>query len=796
MTAIHEAQEKLRKYFGLADFREGQAEVIRSVLEGNDALVVMPTGSGKSLCYQLPATMSEGATVVVSPLIALMKDQVETLGARGLSATYINSSLGYREVIERLRGVQDGRYKLIYVAPERFRNEAFARSIEGARVSLLAIDEAHCISHWGHDFRPDYLKLRSAAQVLDRPPIVALTATATVEVRQDIVEQLGLKEPRIFVTGFDRPNLALRVVHVSGEKDKLSVLKGVISRSTGSGVVYAATRKSAEQITSRLKMAGFGAEAYHGGMSEDERNRAQNRFMGGEAQAIVATNAFGMGIDKSDIRFVVHYHIPGSIEQYYQEVGRAGRDEAPAQCTLMFNYADTRTQQYFIDGSNPPADFIERVHDAAVRLAERSDEVTPQGIAAMMGVRNEMSVRSALAVLEKKGIIERGRQTETAAMVSLTVPVDAALGAVPVPSIESTVLDDLVYGWNISEREDTELDVVRIASDLGIGPGHVRTALTGLAKRGLIKYRTAFRGRGVRLVKRVPMEQGQDRPELGLDRTELAIRGTRSQAKLRKMVEYCYSKACLRRFVLTYFGDPKHITRCGACSSCDPESVAGLRPSDQKSDKPGVLMLKNPARRASRQPGSPPVASNEAKEAKRSDSGVSRQLAPVSAASTRATDNSQEAKLAHKSEAEKGAGSVASQPGQSVPATAARIVMESPAQVSGRALTAAEIVIVKKVLSCVARLNDRFGKGTIARVLAGSSSAEISAHGLSRIPTFGVLADMQLSAINQFIRALISAGCVEVNRAPYPILRLSEFGRDVMSGRAEVLLDFAESQEI
>src|SRR5262249_36964300 len=294
MTAIESAQQNLVKYFGFPNFREGQAEIIQSVLQGSDTVAVMPTGSGKSLCYQLPATLASGVTVVVSPLIALMKDQVETLAARGLPAAFVNSSLGYRDVIERLRGIRDGRYRLVYVAPERFRNEAFVGTIKDARVSLLAVDEAHCISHWGHDFRPDYLRLREATQMLGRPPVVALTAAATAEVRRDIVQQLGLSDPRVFITGFDRPNLALGVIHVSGEKDKLDVLKAIISRSTGSGIVYTATRKSAEQITSRLKMAGLSAEVYHGGMSDDERDRAQNRFMEGQAQTIIATNAFGM----------------------------------------------------------------------------------------------------------------------------------------------------------------------------------------------------------------------------------------------------------------------------------------------------------------------------------------------------------------------------------------------------------------------------------------------------------------------------------------------------------------------
>src|SRR5262249_25039972 len=277
------------------------------------------------------------------------------------------------------------------------------------------------------------------------------------------------------------------------------------------------------------------------------------------------------------------------------------RDEAPARCILLFNYADTRTQQFFIDGSHPGPDFIERVYDAAVRLTQDGAELTAQGIAALIGSKNEMAVRSALGVLEKNHIVERGRQSETAALLSLSVPVDVALAAVPVPSIEATVLDDLVYGWSISERDDIELDLAAIAAGLGFGAGHVRNAMTALARRGLIRYRNAFRGPGVRLV-----QDGVS--ELSLDRTELANRATRGQARLRKMIEYCYSRACLRRFVLDYFGDPKRIGRCGACSSCNPNSIAGLRPA-QQAEKPGVLTLKNSGEglNAGCQPAAPPV---------------------------------------------------------------------------------------------------------------------------------------------------------------------------------------------
>jgi len=752
MTAIESAQENLAKYFGFTHFRQGQAEVIQSVLDGDDALVVMPTGSGKSLCYQLPATLASGVTLVISPLIALMKDQVDSMARRGLPATYVNSSLGYREVIERLKGILAGRYKLVFVAPERFRNEAFVRTIKDAQVSLLAVDEAHCISHWGHDFRPDYLNLRHASEVLGSPTTVALTATATPEVRQDIIDQLGLVDPKVFITGFDRPNLALSVIHVSGQRDKLDVLKAVISRSIGSGVVYAATRKSAEQITSRLKMAGLSAEAYHGGMSDQERTRAQNRFMDGSARTIVATSAFGMGIDKSDIRFVVHYDIPGSMEQYYQEIGRAGRDDAPAQGILLFNYADTRTQRFFIEGSHPDPDVIRRVFDAVLRLAEENAEVTAQRIAEAIGTRNEMSVRSALTVLEQSRVVERGRQTEATAMVSLVVPVEAALDAVPGPSIESTVLDDLVYGRSISDRQDTELDLGEVAADLGFGPGHVRAALSGLAARGLIRYSSGFRGRGVRLV-------NPDVSGLVFDRTDLEARARRSETKLARMIEYCYSRACLRRFVLNYFGDPIRISRCGACSSCDPKSIDTLRPVREKKDRAGTLTLNKPgalARSEKNPPASVPGPNTGAR------AGVTTEIS-----------HSRHSRIS-----------------SALP----QGLNASPAH--ARALTESEILIVKKVLSCIARLNDRFGKGTIAKVLAGSSSAEISTHALARIPTFGALSDTGMSQINQYIKALVAAACVEVNTGSYPTLRLSDFGREVMAGRAEVFLDFAESQEI
>jgi ATP-dependent DNA helicase RecQ len=408
-TNIEAARAGLREHFGFDDFRQGQREVIEAILAGYDTIVVMPTGGGKSLCYQLPALLVEGATIVVSPLISLMKDQVDALSARHLPATFINSSLDFAEQKMRLAGVRAGLYKLIYVAPERFRSLHFVEALQSVQVSLFAVDEAHCISAWGHDFRPDYLRLRSVIETLGRPQTIALTATATPYVRSDIIEQLGLTDPRAFVSGFDRPNLSLNVVHTQKEREKIAHIKALAARfANNSGIIYTSTRKSVEAVAARLQTVGLHVTAYHAGMSDAARTRAQEDFMTGRTQMIVATNAFGMGIDKADVRFVAHYHLPGSIEAYYQEIGRAGRDGLPSTCTLLFNYADKRTQDYFIEGSYPSPEQIAQVYGALAGAKQKRIELSAKEIGARAGIRNEMAVYSSLVTLEKSGHIERG----------------------------------------------------------------------------------------------------------------------------------------------------------------------------------------------------------------------------------------------------------------------------------------------------------------------------------------------------------------------------------------------------
>jgi ATP-dependent DNA helicase RecQ len=400
--------EALKKHFGHGGFLDGQDRVIEQITSGRDGLVVMPTGGGKSLCYQLPALCFEGVTLVVSPLIALMKDQVDALVSKGIPATLINSTVAWEDQKERLDGMRSGRYKLVYVAPERFRAESFLSALKGVEVSLFAVDEAHCLSQWGHDFRPDYMRLGKALDKIGRPQCVALTATATPVVRADILDVLKLREPFEVVSGFARPNLSLGITAVEKKQQKYDRIREIITANK-TGIVYCATRKKVEEVAETLAAWRIKAIAYHGGMSDTERENAQNIFLQRKADVAVATNAFGMGIDRSDVRFVIHFEVPGSVEAYYQEAGRAGRDGEAATCELLFNYADTRTQEFFIEGANPGAHTIREIYQYLLNTADKEYEVhrTIEDITEGAGVKNSMAVSSALAALGRAGYIER-----------------------------------------------------------------------------------------------------------------------------------------------------------------------------------------------------------------------------------------------------------------------------------------------------------------------------------------------------------------------------------------------------
>jgi ATP-dependent DNA helicase RecQ len=397
---------ELTRHFGHPAFREGQREVVEAVLAGRDVVAVMPTGSGKSLCYQLPALLLPGLTLVVSPLIALMKDQVDGLEARRLPATFINSSLPAEERARRLEAMERGAYRLVYFAPERIQSERFVAAVRAAGVARLAVDEAHCISQWGHDFRQDYLRLGPLREALGEPSTIALTATATPEVRQDIIAQLRLREPFVALTGFERPNLRLEAVTCRSKAAKLESLDEVLERWAGPGLVYAATRGHVEEVAAHLAASGQQVAAYHAGLADEERQRVQEALMGDRLRVVVATNAFGMGVDKPDLRFVVHYDIPGTVEAYYQEAGRAGRDGRPALCRLLFSFADRPIQEFFLNGANPPAALIGALFARLQR--EGPVRVIPEAWALSLGAgRNGMAISTALGILARAGVITR-----------------------------------------------------------------------------------------------------------------------------------------------------------------------------------------------------------------------------------------------------------------------------------------------------------------------------------------------------------------------------------------------------
>ena len=413
--------DALQQFFGYESFRGSQGAIIDRVLGGGHSLVIMPTGGGKSLCFQIPALLPcddekperSSVTLVLSPLIALMKDQVDALRARGIEATFINSSLSREERERRYSDVAKGRYRLLYVTPERFRKPEFLEVIARRDVRLLAVDEAHCISEWGHDFRPDYSRLVEIRELLGNPTTIALTATATPDVQADIVRQLGLRPDQIelFHEGIDRPNLRLDVEEVWGDDEKLARIVAVRDRystSPGSGIVYFTLIRTLERFSELLRQRRVPHVCYHGDLDRNNRRRIQNEFMQGHCPLVLATPAFGMGIDKEDIRFVLHAEIPGSMEAWYQEIGRAGRDGLAADCVLLYDEADLTTQMEFIRWSNPDAVFYYRVYDLLAHDHERASAFGLDWLREQLHAKQKHDHRleTVLGMLGRHGVIE------------------------------------------------------------------------------------------------------------------------------------------------------------------------------------------------------------------------------------------------------------------------------------------------------------------------------------------------------------------------------------------------------
>lgn len=564
---IEDARAALREHFGYPAFRPGQEAAVSSVLSGRDTLVVLPTGGGKSLCYQVPALMLPKLTVVLSPLISLMKDQVDALSARGLPATFVNSTLTPSQISDRLARAMRGEIKLLYVAPERFDFGKTAERLRDAGVSLLAVDEAHCISEWGHDFRPSYLKIAQVREKLGRPPTVALTATATPHVRSDIVAQLDLDNPTTIITGFDRTNLAYHVLPTKTDLDKDDALVHLLRSSDGLAVVYASTRKAVERIAELLERARIRASAYHAGLDDERRRGVQDAFMTEKVRAIVATNAFGMGIDKPNVRLVIHYTMPGSLEAYYQEAGRAGRDGLDASCYLLHAFPDRFTHEFFIKSAYPERSLVEEVYDLLRRNAGPAGEVHlgSRDIATSLKTKaTDRDVESALRILTQAGaysVVPEGGSRVIVRLLATPERIKRELGGDNSgASLELGILRAL---WRVAGDalyDGAPIDLDGLPPGFGGGAGATRL-LESLEARQFVEWRRAGAGAALTAHKK----------PITAFRIDWAIIDRRRKADLQKldmMQQYAYTKGCRRGLVLRYFGDPAARTSCDGCDNC------------------------------------------------------------------------------------------------------------------------------------------------------------------------------------------------------------------------------------
>ena len=547
----------LRSRFGHPGFRHGQEAICAHLVEGGDALVVMPTGAGKSLCYQLPALARGGTTLVVSPLLALMKDQVDGLRAAGVAAAAINSQVGMSERRETLQALMEGRLELLYVAPERF-SPRFLDQIRGAPIRMLAIDEAHCLSQWGHDFRPDYLRLGEIREALGSPTTVALTATATPAVQADILTHLRLPDARRFVQGFDRPNLSLEVIECARQGDKLSTVADLVR--PGPALVYCATRKNVEKVSQHLLSVGIRVGMYHAGLEHGQRIQVQEDFMEGRCPVVVATNAFGMGVDKADVRAIVHYELPGTVEAYYQEIGRAGRDGRPSRVVLLFRDSDRRTQEFFIRMSHPPAAVVRAVYSALLREERRTVFLTLSEIVDRLDVGsedvNERVVSSCIYLLRREGWVRRIHPNQRDGRVFMG---STRLSRTP-SGLRGRVWQALAEDLSRATPLDgIVLDPQALSARLEIERDALTAALRGLESRGALVYLPPERTGGVELLR--PDET------LDIDEARLRSRRQREYEKLDRMVGYARA-ACRRRYLIEYFGEEAPWERCGNCDAC------------------------------------------------------------------------------------------------------------------------------------------------------------------------------------------------------------------------------------
>jgi ATP-dependent DNA helicase RecQ len=568
-TAPAPAYTLLRDTFGFPTFRDGQEAIIAQLLAGNSALAVFPTGSGKSLCYQLPALLLEGLTVVVSPLIALMKDQVDFLQARGVRAARLDSSVS-REAFEEIQNaLRAGQLKLLYVAPERFSNERFLAKLKSLPIDLLVIDEAHCISEWGHNFRPDYLKLARYARELKVGRVLALTATATPTVAKDICREFAIAPEGHVHTGFYRPNLFLRAVACTPRQRLRELVDGLKSRPVGPTIVYVTLQKTAETVATALAEAGFSADAYHAGMTAELRETVQNRFMTADDRVVVATIAFGMGIDKSDIRAVYHYNLPKSLENYAQEIGRAGRDGAPSHCEILAAAEDLTVLENFTYGDTPTPEALRDLLKGllAGRTAGDTFDLSTYELSAKHDIR-QLVVSTALTYLELDGLIEATAPFYTTYQWKFQRPVEDILARF---DAERSAFLEQLFALAKVGRIWNSVILAEAVTALGGERDRVVKALTYLEEKGDLELQVTGVRQGYRVV-RVPDDLAEVWREL---RRRFAARESSDISRVRGVVDLLAAETCLVRGLIGYFGEDLGRD-CGHCGRCEGDPPVRL----------------------------------------------------------------------------------------------------------------------------------------------------------------------------------------------------------------------------